>query len=185
MKTLAVLSASLLFVGLANIPASADDAAMIKNAEMAAPPTLSSQAAIYAMGQDGKMRTLREGANGWWCMPDDPSTPGNDPMCGDANSMEWAMAWIGKTEPPKGKIGFMYMLMGGPAASNTDPYAMAPPEGKDWIMDRPHVMIVNFGDSMSGYPTGEENPDTSRNAICSSHAAGAVAANRCGIGFAP
>jgi hypothetical protein len=47
-------------------------------------------------------------------------------MCGDANAMEWAMAWIGKKDPPKGKVGFMYMLAGGTDASNTDPYATAP-----------------------------------------------------------
>ena len=64
------------------------------------------------------MKTLREGKNGFWCMPDDPATPGPDPMCGDANAMAWAMAWIGKTEPPKGKTGLIYMLMGGPAHSN-------------------------------------------------------------------
>ena len=64
-------------------------------------------ATIYAVGADGAMRTVREGTNGFWCMPDSPATPGPDPMCGDANAMEWAMAWIGKTEPPKGKVGFM------------------------------------------------------------------------------
>src|SRR3712207_7449790 len=42
--------------------------------------------------------------------PDSPATPGPDPMCGDANAMEWAMAWIGKQEPPAGKVGFIYML---------------------------------------------------------------------------
>jgi hypothetical protein len=55
----------------------------------------------------GAKRTARAGTNGVWCMPDSPATPGPDPMCGDANAMEWAMAWIGKTEPPKGKVGFM------------------------------------------------------------------------------
>ncbi len=65
------------------------------------------------------MKTLREGNNGFWCMPDDPPTPGPDPMCGDANAMEWAMAWMGKKDPPKGKVGLIYMLAGGPDASNT------------------------------------------------------------------
>ena len=74
----------------------------------------------------------------------------------------WMMALIGKTEPPKGKVGFAYMLMGGPAQSNLDPFATKPPEGSDWIMDRPHIMIVNFGDTLEGYPTKQEKPDTTQ-----------------------
>ena len=35
-----------------------------------------------AMGADG-MRDLRKSSNGWVCVPDDPNTPGGDPMCAD------------------------------------------------------------------------------------------------------
>ena len=42
-------------------------------------------------------------------------------MCADRNAME--EAWLSKKEPPKNKVGFMYMLAGGTDASNTDPYA--------------------------------------------------------------
>jgi hypothetical protein len=85
-------------------------------------------------------------------MPDSPATPGPDPMCGDANAMEWAMAWIGKSPPPEGKVGLMYMLEGGTDASNTDPYATAPAEGNNWIETGPHLMIMNAMDLMAGYP---------------------------------
>jgi hypothetical protein len=113
-KVLTATTGLLAVTGAMLLPAAAqDDAALIASAEKAAPAAVSSGAAVYAMGEDGKMRTLREGSNGWWCMPDTPSTPGPDPMCGDANAMEWAMAWIGHTEPPKGKVGFIYMLSGG------------------------------------------------------------------------
>ena len=135
------------------LPAAAqDDAELITSAESAAPAALAANATIHAMGEDGAMRILREGTNGWWCMPDDPNTPGADPMCGDANSMEWAMSWLGKTEPPEGKVGFIYMLTGGTDASNTDPYATEPTEGGDWISSGPHVMVVNAMDMMDGYP---------------------------------
>ncbi|MER9953083.1 hypothetical protein [Mesorhizobium sp. M0047] len=66
-----------------------------------------------------------------------PASPGPDPMCGDANSMEWAMAWMEKKKPPKGKVGFMYMLSGGTDGSNTDPYATKPEEGNNWIETGP------------------------------------------------
>jgi hypothetical protein len=139
----------------------ADEAALIKSAETAAPGAIASGAAVYAVGEDGKMKTLREGSNGFWCMPDSPATPGPDPMCGDANAMEWAMAWIGKTAPPKGKVGFMYMLAGGTDASNTDPYATAPSADNGWVKTGPHVMIMNAMDMMAGYPA-DAAPDTSK-----------------------
>jgi hypothetical protein len=108
MRKLTILTvATVAMAALAVGPAAADDAELIKSAESAAPAAVGAGATIYAVGADGAMRTVREGTNGFWCMPDSPATPGPDPMCGDANAMEWAMAWIGKTEPPKGKVGFM------------------------------------------------------------------------------
>lgn len=141
--------------------AAAGDAELIKSAESAAPASVAAGATIYAMDADGKMKTLREGTNGFWCMPDSPATPGPDPMCGDANAKEWAMAWIGKKDPPKGKVGFMYMLAGGTDASNTDPYATAPTADNNWLKTGPHVMVMNAMDMMAGYPTGAK-PDTSK-----------------------
>ena len=94
-----VITDSLRMCNMRALPAQlarADDAETIKNAELAAPAAVGSGATIYAPQADGSMKTLREGKNGFWCMPNDPNTPGDDPMCGDANSMEWAMAWIAK-----------------------------------------------------------------------------------------
>ena len=108
----------------------------------AAPKKVGANATIVAMGADGKMRTLGEGTNGFTCMPDNPATPGPDPMCMDKAAMEWAVAWIEHKTPTGGKIGFMYMLSGGTDASNTDPYAMKPSAGNYWIKTGPHVMIV-------------------------------------------
>lgn len=163
MKLLAYSAVALILGATAMTTAfAASDADLIMSAEAAAPAAVSSNAAVYAPQADGSMKTLREGKNGFWCVPDDPVTPGPDPMCGDANSMDWMMALLGKKEPPKGKTGLIYMLMGGPAQSNLDPSLMQPPAGSDWIMDRPHVMIVNFGESMAGYPTKQEKPDTTQ-----------------------
>lgn len=137
------------------------DADLIKSAESAAPASVAKGAAIYTVAADGSMKELRKGSNGFWCMPDSPATPGPDPMCGDANAMEWAMAWIGKKEPPKGKVGFMYMLAGGTDASNTDPYAATPTADNAWVKTGPHVMVMNAMDMMAGYPTSAQ-PDTSK-----------------------
>jgi hypothetical protein len=141
--------------------ARADDAEMVKNAASAAPAAVGAGAAVYVPQADGSMKTLREGTNGYWCLPNDPATPGNDPMCGDANSMEWAMAWMGKKEPPKGKVGLIFMLAGGSDASNTDPFATAPTESNNWVKTGKHIMIMNAMDMMAGYPT-DAQPDTTK-----------------------
>jgi hypothetical protein len=150
----------LVIVGYAGTAVADETADAIASAESAGPPAVAAGATIYGFGADGQMVVLREGTNPYWCMPDDPSTPTADPMCGDANSMDWAMAWMGKTEPTPGKVGFIYMLAGGSDASNTDPYATAETNDNNWVTTGPHVMIMNATELMAGYPTGE-NPDTS------------------------
>ncbi len=162
MRKLLLASSTLAWMLVLPVAAPAqDDAALIASAESAAPKAISSEAAVYAIGDDGAMRTVREGTNGWWCMPDFPTTPGPDPMCGDTNAMEWVMAWVGHTDPPAGKVGFMYMLAGGTDASNTDPFATAPSADNNWIETGPHVMVMNAVDMMAGYPT-DANPDTTK-----------------------
>jgi hypothetical protein len=137
------------------------DADLITSAMKAAPAKVSSAATIVAMGDDGKMRTIRKGTNGWTCMPDNPTTPGPDPMCMDPNAMAWAEAWMGHQAPPAGKVGFMYMLAGGTDASNTDPYASKPTATNHWVKTGPHVMIVGADQSFyDAYPKTQD-PDTS------------------------
>lgn len=131
----------------------------IESAMAAAPATLSKNAAIVQAQADGSMKTLREGSNGWTCMPDNPTTPGPDPMCMDENAGKWAAAWMGKTTPPSESPGLMYMLAGGTDASNTDPYAQAPTEGNNWVETGPHVMVVGSQAMLKGYPSGP-SPDT-------------------------
>ena len=38
--------------------------------------------------RSGSVTTVKQGTNGFTCMPDNPRSPGNDPMCLDANGME-------------------------------------------------------------------------------------------------
>ena len=134
---------------------------MIKSAEAAAPAAVSSGAAIYAMDDRGAMRTLREGTNGYWCMPDDPVSPGIDPMCGDANAMEWLMAYGREKGAAGGQDRLLYMLAGGSDASNTDPFAWSPRPAMNGCRRRPHVMIVNAPEMMQGYPV-DAKPDTTK-----------------------
>ncbi len=129
------------------------DADKIKSAMSAAPEAIAKDAAVMDMTS---MKTLKQGTNGWTCFPDGPS-PGVDPMCVDKNGMEWANAWMSHKDPPKGKMGFAYMLAGGSDASNTDPFATQPNPGGKWVDTGPHVMVLNIGDQFAGYPTTATN----------------------------
>jgi len=140
---------------------SAEDKKMIKSAMSAAPKKVAAGATIVAMGADGKMRTLVEGKNGFTCMPDNPATPGPDPMCMDKAGMEWAMAWIGHQPPATGKVAFMYMMAGGTDGSNTDPYAAKPEPGNHWIKTGPHVMIMGADQAFYDMYPKSADPDTS------------------------
>jgi hypothetical protein len=147
-----LLSVSLVAMlgGTAQAAAPKTDAAKIANAMTAAPPALSRNASVAEMKEDGSMRELRKGTNGWTCVPDDPTSPGNDPMCLDPNAMEWLHAYVSKAPPPN-KIGFICMLQGGWDFSNLDPYATKPDGGKATITG-PHVMVVGPGVKMApGY----------------------------------
>ena len=130
---------------------------MIKSAVSAAPDAVANDATIIAMDEKGAMKTLRQGTNEFTCMPDGPS-PGLDPMCLDRNGLEWAKALMGHKDPPKGKVGFGYMLAGGSDASNTDPFATTPPAGQPWVDTGPHVMVLNSKGLFDGYPTTPGNP---------------------------
>ena len=140
--------------------AASDHSDPVASAMSAAPSSISQGATIVQAQADGSMKTLREGKNGWTCMPDSPTTPGPDPMCMDANAAKWAQAWMGKKDPPANTVGVMYMLEGGTDASNTDPYATQPTAENAWVNTGPHLMIVGSKEVLAGHPTGAK-PDTS------------------------
>ncbi len=134
------------------------DAELIANAMSAGPPAIARDATIIAM-QGDKMRTLRQGKSEFTCVPDDPGSPGNDPMCLDKNAMEWLQAWMDHKDAPKGRMGLVYMLQGGSDASNDDPFATAPEAGKAWVTTGPHVMVVGMAGMLDAVPRSAAVPN--------------------------
>lgn len=154
--------AALFYTGsAASAMESMSDEQIIASAEKAAPASVAKNATIIAMDDKMEIRTVREGTNGFTCMADNPQSPGTDPMCLDKGGMEWAGAWMSKKEPPKGMVGFGYMLSGGSDASNTDPFSTEPAQDAKWVDTGPHVMIFNIGEAAKNYPQQGDNPDTS------------------------
>lgn len=117
----------------------------IANAMSAGPAAVAADAAIWDWPTESNpdFTKLRAGTNGWTCLPDDPTTPNaNDPMCLDANWMEFYYAYLEGRDPVYTDVGLGYMLQGGGAASASDPYAVEPLPGSDWMFDPPHIMVV-------------------------------------------
>jgi len=157
----AAAAATLAAVAVSAQPRAArSDRAMIRSAVSAAPRAVGARAAVVALNADGSMRSLRAGGNGFTCMPDNPATPGPDPMCMDSNAMAWAMAWIQHRTPLADRVGLMYMLAGGTDASNTDPYAERPTAANHWVTTGPHLMVVGSPSLLGNYPSSP-TPNTS------------------------
>ncbi|MDF0666343.1 MAG: hypothetical protein P0119_09785 [Nitrospira sp.] len=114
-------------------------AAESTEAERAAPSSLSKHATIIS--RDG--RVVRRGGNGWTCMPDNPETPGTDPICMNEPWLTFMEAKQNKQDPVITQVGIAYMLQGDRPASNTDPYAGESKPGDDWVEGLgAHLMIL-------------------------------------------
>jgi hypothetical protein len=132
-----------LTVALVTAQDDADTQAKIENAMSAAPLAIAENATILDYPTEGtEFVVLREGSNGWSCLPDWTISPGNDPMCLDPMFTIWFEAYMAGTEPEITTPGLAYMLQGGSDASNIDPMAMEPAAGEDWVSTPPHVMIL-------------------------------------------
>lgn len=136
----------------------------IQNAMSAAPASIARGATVmdWPATEGAEMPVLRKGTNDWTCLPDDPTTPSNDPNCMDKMGMEWAKAWMSHGTPSVPSPGIGYMLQGGGSASNSDPFAKTPAAGESWMKEPPHLMIFPatgtkldpgaYGDMHSGGP---------------------------------
>lgn len=117
----------------------------IARAMSAAPPGISAEATI--MDVDGTV--LREGLNGWTCLPGIGLIPGDrHPMCNDATWMKWMQAASEGTPFSTEVIGYSYMLMGDAMVNNDDPGATDTHDGGVWVQEGPHLMLLMPSDSL-------------------------------------
>jgi hypothetical protein len=120
----------------------------IRNASAAGPSFIADSATIIDWA-DPKVtarlvmgRTLRQGSNGWTCMPDMPGRPQHDPMCADETMMKFMMSLTAGKQPKIDKVGLSYMLLGEAREGQNVPPTKDPSKVKQWFYSGPHIMIV-------------------------------------------
>ena len=148
-------SASLILALLLSpLAASAQDkAGLLKGALSAGWPGMVENATV--VDWDGNV--LKEGSNGYTCLPTPPMLTVDSPMCMDSEWMKWADAWQNKKEYAAGSLGISYMLAGDGGASNVDPYAEGPTADNEWIREGAHLMILAPAEFLEAFPTDPHN----------------------------
>jgi len=115
----------------------------IRSARGAAPPSVSVASRVMAWPADSAAGLeIAPGVGGWTCMPDDPRTPADDPVCRDDQSLSWYQALRNHRPPVLTGMAIAYRLKGGNTASDSDPFKMAPDSGQQWITDPPSIEIA-------------------------------------------
>lgn len=122
----------------------------IERAMSAGPPEIAKSATIIDKDAQGHIVVLREGSNGFTCMPGNPNVVGNPPMCADGPSMQWAADFAAHKPKPTNTVpGITYMLAGATQRSDSDPYDKTSPP----ITVGPHWMIMwPFDPKTTGLP---------------------------------
>ena len=125
--------------------------AKIARAMSAGPSNIAGLARIVDSDGSGNTVVLREGSNGFTCMPGNPKVIGQPPMCVDAASLQWfADAKAHKAKPTNTVPGITYMLAGATQRSDSDPNDTTSPP----IHVGPHWMIMwPFDPKTTGLPT--------------------------------
>jgi hypothetical protein len=123
----------------------------IARAMSAGPASVANAARIVDTDTQGNNVVLREGNNGFTCMPGNLEVVGEPPMCVDAASMQWfADAKARKPKPTNTVPGITYMLAGATQRSDSDPHDTTSMP----IEIGPHWMIMwPFDPKATGLPT--------------------------------
>ena len=125
--------------------------AQIARAMSAGPPEIARSAKIVDKDAQGHTVVLREGSNGFTCMPGNPNVIGQPAMCADAPSVQWFADFAAHKPKPTNTVpGITYMLAGATQRSDSDPRDHTSPG----ITVPPHWMIMwPFDAKATGLPT--------------------------------
>ncbi len=125
--------------------------AKIERAMSAGPPEIARSAKIVDKDAQGHHVVLREGSNGFTCMPGNPNVIGDPAMCANGPAMQWYADFAAHKPKPTNTVpGITYMLAGATQRSDSNPYDKTSPP----ITVGPHWMIMwAFDAKTTGLPT--------------------------------
>ena len=137
------------------------DADKIADASRAAPAELVAEATFLDWPSEvgGDFRVLREGTNGWICIPDYPGDAYDEPHCLDAEWLDYMKAYMAGAPPTTKRVGLAYMLNSRWAASNTDLAATEPTAVNQWHEGGSHLMLIVPDPAMLDWFTTEPTPE--------------------------
>ena len=108
----------------------------------AGPENVSGDATIIS--HDGTL--LKQGSNGWVCMPGTPPNENVNPMCVDPAWQKWLQEYMKGTmglsyeyDPNQATFGMSYMLVGDVPVDNNEPFNTDQSKGV-WVAEGPHLM---------------------------------------------
>jgi len=98
--------------------------AKIRRALSAAPLNVARGAKVADMDEKGNMTVLRDGHNGFTCVPGHVGVVGDGPACMDEAAVRWTLDWMAhKPKPTNTQPGIIFQLAGDSDWSATDPWA--------------------------------------------------------------
>ena len=115
--------------------------AAVSEALSAAP----AEVAAHARVVDMEGHVLREGDNGYTCMPSPVGTPvgRHAPMCLDETWLAAMQAYLHHdTSFRPRSVGIAYMLQGDTGTSNINPYDEHRTRDNQWVEEGPHLMMI-------------------------------------------
>ena len=123
----------------------------IARAMSSALPDIAKSARIVDTDAQEKTVLLREGDNGFTCMPGNPIVTGRPPMCANEAALQWLADFKARKQRPTNKEpGIIYMLAGATQRSDSDSFDTS----SEPIPIGPHWMIMwPFDPKTSGLPT--------------------------------
>ncbi len=140
-KSLIIVLAAIVLAFAGTVFADQTESAEVKIARAitAGHPGITDKAAIIDV--DGTV--LREGSNGWTCLPGIGLIPGDKhPMCNDEVWMKWMKAAAEGKPFSTDVVGISYMLAGDALVNNNNPAATDPEDGGVWVQEGPHLMLL-------------------------------------------
>ncbi|CAI4033216.1 hypothetical protein DNFV4_03650 [Nitrospira tepida] len=109
----------------------------------AAPAHIAKDAAVMVYGEDGKLKEVKAGTNGFTCIPTVMNLPEPDPMCMDAAVHQWMTDLMNNAPKPSNTVpGIAYMARGGSHFEKSGKIVMNREDGTKVVKEPPHWMIM-------------------------------------------